>query len=74
MARETLVFYKDLGKFKKIGGFIKENCKEKDLMIHDKRVMGATIIDTLPKNTIFIRAMGSPKRKRWIEEIELKGF
>ena len=43
-------------------------------MIHDKRVMGATIIDTLPRNTIFIRAMGTPKRKRWIEEIELKGF
>ena len=36
--------------------------------------MDATIIDTLPKDTIFIGAMGSPKRKRWIEEIEGKGF
>ncbi|GAJ15345.1 unnamed protein product, partial [marine sediment metagenome] len=74
MARETLIFYKDLGKFKEIGGFIEENCKKKDLMVHGKRVMDATIIDTLPENTIFIGAMGSPKRKRWIEEIEGKGF
>ena len=74
MARETLIFYKDLGKFKEIGGFIEENCKKKDLMIHGKKVIDATIIDTLPENTIFIGAMGSPKRKRWIEEIEEKGF
>jgi len=72
--RETLIFYKDLGRFEEIGGFIEENCKKKDLIIHGKRVMDATIIDTLPKDTIFIGAMGSPKRKRWIEEIEGKGF
>ena len=74
MARETLNIYKDLDKFEEIGGFIEENCKKKGLMIHSKRVMDATIIDTLPKNTIFIGAMGSPRKKRWIEEIEGKSF
>ena len=74
MARETLNIYKNLGKFEEIGGFIEENCKKEDLKIRGKSVMDASIIDTLPKDSIFIGAMGSPKRKRWIEEIELKGF
>ena len=74
MARETLNIYKDLGRFKEIGGFIEENCKNEGLNIHGKSVMDGSIIDTLPKDSIFIGAMGSPKRKRWIEEIERKGF
>jgi sugar O-acyltransferase (sialic acid O-acetyltransferase NeuD family) len=74
MARETLNIYKELGRFKEIGGFIEENCKREGLNIHGKSVMEGSIIDTLPKDSIFIGAMGSPKRKRWIEEIERKGF
>ncbi len=74
MARETLNIYKDLGRFKEIDGFIEENCKKEDLKIHGKNVMDASVIDILAKDSIFIGAMGSPKRKRWIEEIERKGF
>lgn len=74
MARETLVIYKELGRFKEIGGFIEENCKRESLKIHGKSVMDASIIDTLPKDSIFIGAIGSPKRKMWIEEVEWKGF
>lgn len=74
MARETLNIYRDLGRFKEVAGFIEENCKREDLKIHGKRVMDASVIDTLPKNSIFIGAMGFPKRKRWIENIEQKGF
>ena len=74
MARETLNIYKDLGRFKEIDGFIEENCKREGFNIHGKSVMEGSIIDTLPKDSIFIGAMGSPKRKRWIEEIERKGF
>ena len=74
MARETLIFYKDLGRFEEIGGFIEENCKKEGLKIHDKSVIDSSVIDTLSKDSIYIGAMGSPKRKRWIEEIEGKGF
>lgn len=74
MARETLSIYKDLGKFSDVKGFIEENCKQEGSKIDSKRVMDALIVDTLSKNSIFIGAIGSPLRKRWIEEIEPKGF
>lgn len=74
MAKETLSFYRDLNKFEVVFGFIEENCKRKGLKIHGKMVMDASIIDTLPKNSVFIGAIGSPKRKKWIEKIEAKGF
>lgn len=74
MARETLNIYRDLGRFDEVAGFIEENCKREGLKIHGKSMMDASVIDSLPKNSIFIGAMGNPKRKRWIENIELKGF
>jgi len=74
MAREVLSYYNGLNKFEEIGGFIEEHCERKGLKIHGKSLMDASIIDTLPKKMIFIGAIGSPKRKRWIEEIEQKGF
>lgn len=75
MARETLNYYKDLGKFEEVGGFIEENCKRVDFKIHGKSIMDASVIDNLSEeNSILIGAIGSPKRKRWIEEIEKKGF
>lgn len=74
MARETFNIYKDLNRLMEIAGFIEENCKSKDLKIYGKNVMDASIINVLPKGSIFIGAMGSPKRKRWIEEIKQEGF
>ncbi len=74
MARETLNIYKDLGKFNEIGGFIEEKFQAAGSRIHGKIVMDASVIDTLPKDSLFIGAMGSPLRKRWIEKIEEKGF
>ncbi len=73
-ARETLNFYKNAGRFEEVGGFIEENCKKKEIKIQGKSIFDASSIATLPKDSIFIGAMGSPKRKRWIEEIEKKGF
>lgn len=73
-AREILYIYKDLGKFEKVIGFIEENHKKKTHEIYCKKTTDAKIIDSLPQGSIFIGAMGSPLRKRWIEEIEHKGF
>jgi acetyltransferase EpsM len=74
MARETFNIYRHLNRFKEVAGFIEENLRSKDLRIYGKNVMDASVIDTLPKSSVFIGAMGSPKRKRWIKEIEQKGF
>lgn len=74
MAKETLNIYKQLGRFAEIGGFIEEDCKTEGSKIHGKTAMDASVIDTLPEDSIFIGAMGSPKRKRWIQEIQGKGF
>jgi len=74
MAREALNIYRDLGRFNEIGGFIEENCKRAGLNIRSKSVMDGSVIDTVPKNSVFIGAMGSPKRKRWIQKIEQKGL
>jgi sugar O-acyltransferase (sialic acid O-acetyltransferase NeuD family) len=73
-ARETLSFYKNAGRFEEVGGFIEENSKKEGLKIQGKNVIDASRIATLPQDSIFIGAMGSPKRKRWIEGIEQKGF
>lgn len=74
LARETFNIYNDLNRLKDIAGFIEENYKGERSQIYGKNVMDASIIDTLPKDSIFIGAMGSPKRKRWIRAIEHKGF
>lgn len=74
MARETFNIYKDLNRLIEIGGFIEENCKSRDLKIYGKSVMDASIINFLPKGSIFIGAMGSPQRKKWIEKIKQEGF
>lgn len=74
MAREAFNIYKDLNRHEEIAGFIEENCKGERPKIYGKNVMDASIIDVLPKDSVFIGAMGSPKRKRWIKKIEQKGF
>lgn len=74
MARETLDIYKFSKSNNNVLGFIEENCKRVNSKIHDKIVFDASIIDNLPKDSIFIGAIGSSKRKRWIEEIKQKGF
>lgn len=73
-AREILNIYKDLGQFEKVVGFIEENHKKKSQGIYYKKIMDAKVIDILPQSSIFIGAIGSPLRKRWIEKIEDKGF
>lgn len=73
-AREILNIYKDLGLSEKVMGFIEENYGEKSQEICCKKIMDAKIIETLPKSSVFIGAIGSPLRKRWIEKIKHKEF
>ena len=74
MAREVLAIYEHAGRFNEVAGFIEENCQRADSTIRSKPVMDASVINTLSQDSIFIGAMGSPRKKKWIDEIELKGF
>lgn len=73
-AREILNIYRDLGNFEEVVGFIEENHKKKSQEIYGKKIKDAKVIDSLSQSSIFIGAIGSPLRKRWIKEIEHKGF
>ena len=57
-----------------VGGLVEENCARVGTEIGGKKVLDASRIAALPKNSRFIGAIGSPKRKRWIEEIGRQGF
>jgi sugar O-acyltransferase (sialic acid O-acetyltransferase NeuD family) len=74
MAREALNIYRALGRDMQVQGFIEEGCKDQTRKIHDKSVFDSAIIDGLPKETVFIGAIGSPIRKRWVDAIKEKGF
>jgi len=74
MARETFFIYKDLGKVDDIHGFVVENFKLKDKKMYGKRVYDAGVIENFKKDSIFVCAIGSPLRKRWVEKLEEKGF
>ena len=74
MARETLGIYGDLGRHEEVGGFIEKDPARLIAEIYDKKVFDTSVIGTLPDNTLFIGAVGSPERRKWIEEIEDMGF
>jgi len=75
MAREVFSIYKDLGKSDMIFGFIEENCRRKGVKIYGKPIYDSSIIGDLAiDETLLICAIGSPKRKRWVNELENRGF
>jgi len=73
MARETFYIYKDLGKDNDVKGFIVEHYNLKNKRIYGRCVYNAETIEKFKKDSVFICAIGSPRRKRWIEELEQKG-
>ena len=74
MARETFFIYKDLGKVGDLHGFVVKKFKLKDKKMYGKLVYDAGVIENFKKDSIFVCAIGSPLRKRWVEELEEKGF
>jgi len=71
MAREVLTYYKQIGKAKKVLGFIEENSKRVGHKIRGIPIFDSSIIPELPKeDVLFIGAMGSPLRYRWISQLE----
>jgi len=74
MARETLDIYAALERDDEVQGFIVQELQDENAKICGRKVFDASVIDSLPKGTRLIGAMGNPVRYGWIEEIESRGF
>lgn len=77
MARETYFICKDLGLEKNIRGFIVESDKmprSNSAKLYGKKIICGRDIEDIRKSSLFIGAIGSAKRRRWIEELEKKKF
>lgn len=77
MARETYYVCKDLGIEKNISGFIIEfdkMQKNKGAKLYGKKIIQSKYIGCIPKDSFLIGAIGSAKRRRWIEELENKAY
>lgn len=77
MARETYYICKDLGLSKKIRGFLVEsdriNNKDSN-KLYGKRIISGKDISDIPKSSLLVGAIGSAKRRRWIEELEKQKY
>jgi len=74
MAREAYLILKNLGKDKLVKAFVVENLSEKKHYL-DKPIINADVLSNVNKKRVkLIGAIGSPLRRRWIEDLESKGF
>lgn len=77
MARETYYICQDLGLSKNIRGFLVESYKisrQKPDKLYGKKIIYGEAITDIPKSSLLIGAIGSAKRRRWIEELEKKNY
>lgn len=77
MARETFYICKDLGLSKNVRGFLVESERMKIPSLnklYGKKIIYGKDINNIPKNSLLIGAIGSAKRRRWIEELEGKKY
>lgn len=77
MARETYYICKDLGLEKDIRGFIVEYDKmqkNNSSKLYGKKIFCSRDMNIIAKNSFLIGAIGSARRRRWIEELEVKKY
>ncbi len=77
MARETFYICKDLGLGKNIRGFLVESDrmnKRNPNKLYGKKIIYGKDINSIPKSSLFVGAIGSAKRRRFIEDLESKKF
>jgi len=73
-AREVLNVYIDLGREQEVIGFVEQDSRRQEEILNGKSVFDATVLDKAPTGTRLIGAMGSAKRRSWIEDLEKQGF
>lgn len=74
MAREVLTIYENLGRLDEIQGLVEEASSRAGRLIDGKPIVDAVQLDAFSRQTLFIAGIGTPKRRRWVEAIEAKGF
>ena len=73
-ARETLDIYIDLNRAGDVLGFVEQNSKRVGEMLNGKRIFDEKILDDVSSDVKLIGAIGSSKRRAWIERLEQQGF
>lgn len=71
MAKETYQIYRDLGRNKFVDAFVINRYKKNSIDIYGIPVNGEDFIRT---DHLLIAGIGTPKRKDWIEDLELREF
>lgn len=73
--REVLNIYIDLGREEEIAGFLIENCDKQGTKINEKPLHDITLLNNIEMSNVkLICAIGTPLRKRLIEDTKSKGF
>ncbi|MDY9922729.1 acetyltransferase [Methanobacterium sp.] len=74
-ARETLDICISLGKSKHVIGFLEENCKREGEILNGKPIHDLSMLDEFNKKEVkLVGAIGTPLRKRLIEDVNEMGF
>ena len=71
--RETLNVYRDAGREADVAGFLEESCAEPGRLVNGKPVRDWTDLDRMPEGARLVFAIGSPARRRLIEDAERRG-
>lgn len=73
MAREVKAYYDDLGRGDSVKGFVEQNSHRSGVEHKGKVIFDADDLQD-PANLELIAGIGSPLRKKWIEELEKQGY
>ena len=74
MARETYSFYKKIEQKRQVLGFIVEKNYLNKKKLYGLPVFGSDYLDKINRNTLLIAGIGSALKKKWIIELEKKGY
>ena len=74
MAKEVFDIYSHLGKSDYIKGFIEENSERSGEFIFGKRIFSSSIFENLLFDILLIGGIGSPLRKRFIQDLSNQGY
>lgn len=74
MGREVLSYYKDVGKAKKVGGFVEQHSSRAGQKISNELIFDELELPIDKSLVMLIAGIGNPMRRKWIEELEAKGY
>ena len=74
MGREVLAYYCDLGLIDNVEGFVEQHSARSGQLVKGKRIYDESEITQLYSNVELIAGIGSPLRRKWVEDLEAMGF